>query len=111
MLLAATLSPKASTMPFFVRVLVASQRFAHARNSLLHRSRAEAYLFVLSNRRHQLSNGSEDDSELFIVLAFELVQTTREFCVGCEHLPEFHKGSHDLDVNGYRSFTSQYARQ
>jgi len=42
----------------------------------------KTYLFAISNRRcHQLSNRIEDNSELFIVLAFKLIQQPRKFSV------------------------------
>jgi hypothetical protein len=53
-----------------------------------------------------LSNGGEDNLELFVVPAFQLVQTVRKFSVGCEQLSQFYKGSHDLDVDSYGAFTS-----
>jgi hypothetical protein len=61
----------------------------------------ETYLFA-SWSCHQLSNRVEDNFELFIVLAFQLVQSARKFGVGREHLSQLYKGEHDLDVDGYR---------
>ena len=45
----------------------------------------ESYLFARWCC-HQLSNRVEDNFELFIVLAFQLVQPTRKFGVRREHL-------------------------
>lgn len=49
-------------------------------NSPFHGSQTEANLFSVSiGRCHQVSNGFEDNVELFVVLAFEFVQTPSEF--------------------------------
>ena len=64
-------------------------------------------LFAIANLRcHQVAYSVEDNLELPIVLAFELVQPTREVGVRGEHLSELYKGSHDFDVDGYRAFAS-----
>ena len=67
----------------------------------------ETDLFASSGRCcHQLPNGVEDNSKLFIVFAFKFVQTARKLCVGREHLSQLNKSSHDLDVDGYRPLAS-----
>jgi len=37
---------------------------------------------------YELSNRVEDNSELFVVLAFKLVQPARKFDIGCEHFSQ-----------------------
>ena len=38
-----------------------------------------------------MSNRFEDNSELFVVRAFEFIETSSEFGVRCEHLAQFYE--------------------
>jgi hypothetical protein len=70
------------------------------------------YLFAIVNLRcHQIAYSVEDNLELPIILAFELVQSAREVGVRGEHLSELYEGSHDFDVDLDRPLAIQNGRQ
>jgi hypothetical protein len=74
-------------------------------NSRFHWARTEANLFAISNGRcHQLANRFEDNFELFVVLAFEFVQTPSEFRIGREHFSKLYKRAHDFDIDQHGTF-------
>ena len=60
---------------------------------------------------HDLADCIEDDLELAVILAFQILQLFCQFGVAGENSAKSNKGAHDLDVHLDCTWTAQHARQ